>query len=107
MSNRHKQDNLKPILRLPRTNLLTLISKWIIFFWEDGNSINEEGFIHPPSSSSEELESDEAEEEADDSERTLNNIISKLNTAGIDASTVTWSKFVSSKFLPFEIPTRR
>lgn len=55
-------------------------------FWEDGNSINEEGFDHPPSSSSEESESDEAEEEADDSGGTLNSIISKLSSAGINVS---------------------
>jgi len=57
-------------------------------FCEDGNSVNEEGFDHPPSSSSEDSDSDEVEEEADASEGTLNNIISKLNSAGINVSRV-------------------
>lgn len=66
--------------------------KWfIIFLCEDGNSNNEEGFDHPPSSSSEESASDEEEEsDADDSEGTLNNIVNKLNSAGINVSRVIW-----------------
>ena len=59
-------------------------------FCEDGNSVNEEGFDHPPSSSSEESESDEAEDEADDNEGPLNNIIRKLNSAGNNVSMVIW-----------------
>ena len=59
-------------------------------FCEDGNSVNEEGFDHPPSSSSEESDSDDVEEEADASEGTLSNIISKLNSAGINVSGVIW-----------------
>lgn len=63
----------------------------IIFLCEDGNSNNEEGFDHPPSSSSEESASDEEEEsDADDSEGTLNNIVNKLNSAGINVSRVIW-----------------
>ncbi len=51
---------------------------------EGGNSNNEEGFDVPPSSSSDESASDEEEEaDTDASEGTLNNIISKLNSAGI------------------------
>lgn len=53
---------------------------------EGGNSNDEEGFDHPPSSSSDESASDEEEADTDASEGTLNNIISKLNSAGINAS---------------------
>ena len=57
----------------------------ISFICKDGNSNNEEGFDHPPSSSSDESASDEDEADTDASEGTLNNIISKLNSAGINA----------------------
>jgi len=59
-----------------------------LLFYEDGNSVNEEGFDHPPSSSSEESDSDEVEDETDAGEGALNNIISKLNSAGINVSRV-------------------
>lgn len=52
-----------------------------------GDSNTEEGFDHPPNSSSDESESDEEEEaDIDTSEGTLDNIINKLHSAG-NAST--------------------
>ncbi|XP_078377463.1 protein timeless homolog isoform X3 [Oculina patagonica] len=63
---------------------------------EGGNGNNEEGFDVPPSSSSDESASDEEEEaDTDASEGTLNNIISKLNSAGLSEQL----KWIQSKLL--------
>ena len=58
---------------------------------EDSNT--EEGFDHPPNFSSDESESDEEEEaDIDTSEGSLDNIISKLHSAGNASTCLFYSK---------------
>lgn len=59
--------------------------KWCFFFCCSGGDVVEEGFDHPFSEEEESTSDDDNEEEADIGEGSLNNIITKLTSAGMEA----------------------
>lgn len=59
--------------------------KWCFFLCCSGGDAVEEGFDHPFSEEEESTSDDDNEEEADIGEGSLNNIITKLTSAGMEA----------------------